>query len=172
MCQASRENTLWFVLREGRAKACQRDSRKGTCSNETIRTHEEFLSCISLCIHLNGVSHMRVALVCVLMCGVSAHVCVWLQRVQECVWWPVSLLSAYALETGSHTEPETHHFSDATWLANFHLSLLSAAGITGMWGHAELSHGCWGSKFGSLWPHSKHSYTQSCLPTPFVAFLK
>lgn len=130
----------------------------------TIRTCEEFLSCVSLCIHLNGVSHTCVAFVYV--CSCVGWVCMSVcdcrgQRNMSGVLF--HYLSAYALETGSHTEPETHHFSDATWLASSHLSLLSTAGITGTWGQAYLLHGCWGSEFGSSWSHSKHSYPQSCL---------
>lgn len=110
--------------------------QKETYHNEMVRMWE-FLPCVSLCIHLNGVSHTCVAFVYVWMSvhlcgwGECACLCVWLQRTEECVWCPVASFPAYSLETGSPTEPDTQHFNDATWLASSCLSLLSTARVTG-----------------------------------------
>lgn len=114
MCQVFRDNRLLVC---GKAKSLPERHHKETYCIKAVRTCEELLPYVSLCIHPNGVSHTCVAFVYVStsvhVCGVSVHVSVWLLRAEKYVCHSVSLLSAYSFETGSPTEPGTHHFNDA-----------------------------------------------------------
>lgn len=77
MCQVSKDNRLLVC---GKAKSLPERHQKETYCTEAVRTCEEFRSCVSLCIHVNGVSHTCVAFVhvstSVHVCGVSVYVSV------------------------------------------------------------------------------------------------